>query len=172
MPFEPNNKPTSKLAKYLLENEKKEFETNKELIAWSTANSKKIDERIEKMLVNNFEIEKIKQKLEKDNDSFNKSYFNFNKKDLNKRIEKVQKSMDKKKIHVKSKGIYAKIKTQKQKSEKFFDQKYEEKKKRMEEKTKLENQKLKGFFTVDTNILKQIRKEFLQIIDKHIKSPH
>lgn len=185
MPFEPTKKPDSKLAKYLLQHDNRQFDTNKDLITWSTKNSKKIDEKIKEMLLKNFEIKKIKEKLEKnnDNDSFNKSYYNFNKKDLDKRIEKVKKSINKakpgknqieksinkakpvenrinkakssvrvipvvKKKKSKSSKIYAGIKSANKMEKKRLDQKYKEQK--------------------CNHMLKEIRKEFLQIIDKHI----
>ena len=39
MPFEPTKKPDSKLAKYLLQHDNRQFDTNKDLITWSTKNS-------------------------------------------------------------------------------------------------------------------------------------
>jgi hypothetical protein len=191
MPFEPNKKPDSKLAQYLLKNDKREFDTNKELITWSTKNSKKIDEKIKEMLLNNFEIEKIKEKLEKDNNSFNRIYYNFNKKDLDKRIEKVKKSIIKsapkkkssKKVAKKSGSMLSQIHSANKMEKKKLDQNpnlsdqkkyqiYKEKKKRLDEKYKMEQQKLKDFLTVKNcdNMLKDIKKEFLQIIDKHIST--
>ena len=170
MPFDPDKKPDSKLAKYLLENNK-EFDTNKELIAWSTANSKKMDEKIKQMLLNNFEIEKIKEKLEKDNTSFNRSYYNFNKKGLDKRIEKVKKSINKVKSAPKKKSSKKVAKNSGSILSQIHSNK-KEKKKRLDEKYKMEQQKLKDFLTEKNcdNMLIDIKKEFLQIIDKHIST--
>jgi len=105
MPYDPNKKPESALARYL-ESKNIQFNRNKDLVTWTTQESRKLDNSIKTMLGAKLDLFEIKSKLNS-NIPCNLHYFSFVKNKLDQRINKVQNQLFKQN----PKSFYTRVKT-------------------------------------------------------------